>query len=104
MDKISVAEYDGQSFATLLGKYRRADQPVAIICSRFVYRGKVAAVGEDHVVLKDAKLVMSTGPSSSSSPAAEEPAGSDVSIMFGSIEIVFQPNWAFHGEQSDDPS
>lgn len=101
MEKVSIAEFDGQGMSHLLGKYRRADQPVAIVCARFVYRGRVAVIGDNHVVLKDAMLVMSTGSSSSSKPAAEEPAGCEVAIMFSSIEMVFQPNWAFHRELQD---
>lgn len=70
-------------------------QPLAILCARFNYRGILSAVGDDFVVLAQARAVESSGASSQERPSNEDPIGSSVIISLNAVELVYQPNWAF---------
>lgn len=37
-------------------------EPVAVLCMRYWYRGRLAEVGEDFIVLTEAKAIEETGP------------------------------------------
>jgi hypothetical protein len=70
-------------------------QPIAILCARFNYRGILSAVGEDHVVLAQARAVESSGASSQERPSNEDSIGSSVIISLNAVELVYFPNWCY---------
>jgi hypothetical protein len=70
-------------------------QPIAILCARFNYRGILSFVGEDHVVLAQARAVESSGASSQERPSNEDVVGSSVIISMNSIELCYWPNWVY---------
>ena len=70
-------------------------QPLAILCARFNYRGILSSVGEDFVVLAQARAVESSGASSQERPSNEDPIGSSVIISTNAIELIYQPTWCF---------
>ena len=88
-------ETDPANFQELLKKYRATGQPVAVICTRYVYRGLVSGIGSDHFVLEKAWAVSATGKCQSEKAGDEEPIGSSIAISYNALEIVFQPDWAF---------
>ena len=70
-------------------------QPLAVLCARFNYRGVLSTVGEDFLVLAQARAVESSGASSQDRPSNEDPIGSSVVISLNAVELVYQPNWCF---------
>jgi len=70
-------------------------QPLAVLCSRFNYRGLLSCVGEDFLVLAQARAVESSGASSAERPISEDAIGSSVIISLNSVELIYQPNWCF---------
>ena len=70
-------------------------QPLAVLCARFNYRGVLSVVGEDFLVLAQARAVESSGASSQERPSNEDPIGSSVVISLNAVELVYQPNWCF---------
>lgn len=70
-------------------------QPLAILCARFNYRGILSVVGEDYVVLAQARAVESSGASSQERPSNEDPIGSSVIISLNAVELIYQPVWSF---------
>ncbi len=70
-------------------------QPVAVLCARFAYRGIMSMVGDDYLILAQARAVESSGASSSERPNSEDPIGSSVVISLDALELVYQPNWVF---------
>ena len=70
-------------------------QQIAVLCARYNYRGVLSVVGEDHLVLAQARAVETSGPSAGTAPTTEDRIGSSVFIPFSAIELVYQPNWAF---------
>ena len=70
-------------------------QPLAILCARFNYRGILSVVGEDYVVLAQARAVESSGASSQERPSNEDPIGSSVIISLNAVELIYQPVWCF---------
>jgi hypothetical protein len=70
-------------------------QPLAILCARFNYRGILSVVGEDYVVLAQARAVESSGASSQERPSNEDPIGSSVIISLNAVELIYQPSWCF---------
>lgn len=70
-------------------------QPLAILCARFNYRGILSVVGEDYVVLAQARAVESSGASSQERPSNEDAIGSSVIISLNAVELIYQPAWAF---------
>ena len=81
-----------RSFSRLLHDIYQG-QRVALICARFTYRGIVAEVGEDFIVLSNAVSVEVTGASNSEEPSTEDPINGPVTIKHDAIEILFQPRW-----------
>lgn len=71
-------------------------QPVAILCARYWYRGILADVGEDHVVLSNPRAVEVTGSAQQDRPEREDPIPSDLMIRIDFMEIVCQPTWVYH--------
>jgi hypothetical protein len=85
----SVASNMSQIASQFLG------QPVAILCARYNYRGILSHVGEDCVVLAQARAVETSGSASQETPTTEDPVGSSIVISMGAIEIIYQPRWCF---------
>ena len=73
------------------------NQPLAILCARYWYRGIVSQVGSDFIVLSYPRAVEVTGPSRGSKPQTEDPIPSDLMITIGSIEQICQPFWCWDG-------
>ena len=72
------------------------NEPLAILCARYWYRGMVRAVGTDYVKLSDVRAVEVTGAATSVVPQTEDPVPSDMIISVGAIEQVCQPAWVWH--------
>jgi hypothetical protein len=70
-------------------------QPIAVLCARFNYRGILSFVGDDHLVLAQARAVESSGASSQERPSNEDVIGSSVIISLNAIELCYWPNWAY---------
>lgn len=83
----------GEELAEILQSY--IGQPLAILCARFNYRGILSKVGNNFVVLAQARAVESSGASSQERPSNEDPIGSSVIISINAIELIYQPNWCF---------
>lgn len=70
-------------------------QPLAVLCARFNYRGILSSIGEDFLVLAQARAVESSGASSQERPTSEDVIGSSVIIGLHAVELVYQPQWCF---------
>ena len=70
-------------------------QNLAVLCARFNYRGILSSVGEDFLVLAQARAVEASGASSAERPISEDAIGSSVIISLNSVELIYQPNWCF---------
>ena len=92
--RVSPEKSMGSNMATIMNDY--IGQPVAILCARFNYRGILSKVTDDCVVLAQARAVESSGASSSERPNSEDPIGSSVIISLNAVELIYQPNWAYH--------
>lgn len=68
-------------------------QPIAILCSRYVYRGIVSQAEEDFLVLANACAVEETGPATGEKPNQEDRIGGSLTVLYAGIEIIFQPRW-----------
>lgn len=75
---------------------------IAILCSRYCYRGRVAEVGSDYMILTNAWTVERTGPASSTAAVTEDSVPSDLVVNVDAIEIIFQPAWAFNGFEDEE--
>ena len=69
-------------------------QKLAVLCARYQYRGVVAHVGEDFIVLANARSVEISGPSAKATPEREDDIGGFVIIKHDAIEIAYQPTWS----------
>ena len=72
-------------------------EAVAILCSRYWWRGIIAEVGENEVVLADTFLVYEAGPMDGAKAKSEEACGTDTLVSFDAIELAGQFPWAFYG-------
>jgi hypothetical protein len=72
------------------------NQPIAIWCARYTYRGIVKEVGEDFVTLSNPWAVEATGEAAGAVPTREDPIPSDLTISLGSVEQFCQPGWVAH--------
>lgn len=92
-DESFLVDFDKSDFndsiKELIGK------PVAVLCQRFYYRGILAKMDLNGIVLSKARAILNSGPSAGDTPVSEETIGRPVFIMRQSIELVFQPNWCF---------
>jgi hypothetical protein len=94
--KTKVVKPEVQNFATIQESLTQfIGQPIAILCARFNYRGILSSIGEDHVVLAQARAVESSGASNQEKPTTEDPVGSSVIISLNAIELFYWPNWAY---------
>lgn len=69
-------------------------QKVAVLAARYQYRGKLAEVGTDYLVLSNATAVETSGTSSAAQPQVEDAIGGSVTIKIDAIELLYQPNWS----------
>jgi hypothetical protein len=90
-DLVPVEKTKATVMKDALGMY--IGQPLAVLCARFNYRGILSTVGEDFLVLAQARAVESSGASSQDRPSNEDPIGSSVVISLNAVELVYQPNW-----------
>jgi len=72
-------------------------QPIAVLCMRYWYRGRLTKIGDGFIVLSEANAVEQTGSASSQEPSQEDAIPSDVFIKTMAIEIICQPAWVWHG-------
>lgn len=79
------------------------DQPLAILCARYWYRGIVKAAGKDYITLSHVRAVEVTGPAASAVPQTEDPVPSDLTISTGAIEQFCQPLWVWHEMPGEKP-
>lgn len=70
-------------------------QKVAVLCTRYQYRGVLSDVSETHITLSNACAVEISGPSSANTPNTEDIIGTSVHINVRAVELVYQPNWCF---------
>jgi len=76
-------------------------QKVALLCARYHYRGVVAAVLEDSVVLADAASVETSGASNRETPEVEDAECGSICIKLDAVEIIHQPRWVNAPLQSE---
>jgi len=69
-------------------------QKIAVLCARYQYRGVVAHVADDCIVLTNARSVEISGPSANATPEREDDIGGFVVIKKDAIEIMYQPTWS----------
>lgn len=70
-------------------------QPIAILCARFNYRGILSHVGDDHLVLAQARAVESSGASNQERPTNEDVIGCSIFISLNAVELVYWPRWVY---------
>jgi len=68
-------------------------EKVAVLCARYQYRGRLAEVTEDCLVISNAMAVEVSGRSESDKPNTEDPVNGSVAIKLDAIEILYQPRW-----------
>lgn len=72
-------------------------QAVAILCVRYWYRGIVAEVCEDYVILSTPYGILDSEPVlSAKKNSKEELIPSDLCISLGAIEQICQPAWVWN--------
>ena len=85
-----------------LGSYfkRFLGEPIAVLCCRYWYRGIVAEVLDDSVILSNPYAVEVMGPAAGARVETEDRIPSDICILFQAAEIVMRPAWAFYGYET----
>jgi hypothetical protein len=78
----------------LLEEMNWKNRYVAVWTFGWVYRGLLAHVGDQALVLKDACAVEETGAANNKEPKQETPIPSDVIISLDCIENICIPTWA----------
>jgi len=66
---------------------------MAALCVRYHYRGFLAAVYEDCLILSNSASVEVSGKSKSEKPENEDPIGTFITVRTDAIEIAWQPAW-----------
>jgi hypothetical protein len=83
--------YETYSWQDELSK--KLGEKVAVLCTRYNYRGVLSGIGDSFLVLAHASAVERSGPCSGKQPVTEDPIQGTIFIKYDAIEIVFQPNW-----------
>ena len=91
---VQVKQYE-ESATICLPLSKLLNQPVAILCARYWYRGILVQVGKDFAILDNAKAVETTGASSSVRPDQEDPIPSLWCVSLDAVEAFGQPLWCF---------
>ena len=68
-------------------------QTITFFCTRYIYNGKVKAINNSFITLKDAGIVYETGELDANSPADLQKLHNDLYIMLQSIENFTQMKW-----------
>ena len=88
---------------SILDKVRRLiGQKVAVICTRYQYRGILSTVASDGLELLNSAAVEVAGPSDANRPTLEDPIRSLLVIMMSSVELIYQPHWVHAPLPNDD--
>jgi len=95
-----AGEKDKGKFEDFLSKY--IGEPIAILCMRYWYRGILSKIGDDFIVLNEAKAITETGPASNATPQREDAIPGPLAIKTAVIEIACQPGWAWAGYGQDE--
>jgi len=69
------------------------NKPIAILCTRYVYRGILTEVGKGFIVISKARTVEVTGPCSAEKPQFEDDIGGSIIVPFHNIELIYHPKW-----------
>lgn len=77
-----------RSFAEKMSEYE--GQKILICAARFHYRGRVAEVLEDSIVLADACVIEMVGEAKNARPNQEDALLGDLCLKFDAIEVVYQ--------------
>lgn len=80
-----------QHFCEIAQKF--IGQKVAVLCSRYQYRGILSTVAEDCIVLANATAVETSGASLSKAPQVEDNIGGSIIVKNDAIELLYQPTW-----------
>jgi len=78
-------------------------KPFSVLCARYWYRGVLAEVGEDYILLQNPFAVEVTGASTSNEARQEDAIPSDLIISLFAVEQICWPTWVFKGYTSDTP-
>lgn len=73
------------------------NQPIAIFCVRYKYRGIISEVGEDFIILSNPFAVISGDSSTSDTIQREDAVPSDLMVSLDAVESACQPVWCFIG-------
>jgi len=68
-------------------------QKIAVLCSRYLYRGILLGITQGYIVLANTRSVEISGPSANEKPEREDDIDGPVLIGLSSVELVYQPNW-----------
>ena len=77
-------------------------QKCAVLCARYQYRGVLANVNKECLVLADATAVEVSGQTNSEAPQTEDAISGAVTIKNDAVEIIYQPQWCFAPLPSED--
>lgn len=83
-------------WSELLKKYGFVGKAVVIWCARYTYRGILAEVGEECLVLKQPWMIEIAAMANGEKAQAEDRLFSDLVINLGAIEQVQITRWAGH--------
>jgi hypothetical protein len=72
-----------------------AGQKCAVLCARYQYRGILAGVADDCLILANAMAVEVSGTTAQDRPQTEDAISGDVIIKNEAIEILYQPQWCY---------
>lgn len=72
---------------------KKVGEKIAVLCTRYNYRGVLSGIGDNFLILADACAVERSGPCSGDKPVTEDAIQGSIFIKFDAIEIIFQPNW-----------
>lgn len=75
----------------------KVNEPIAILCMRYWYRGILSVVEEDFIVLQNAFAVEQTGSASGERSVNEDAIPSEILIKTMAIELICWPTWCYHG-------
>jgi len=81
--------------------YGYLEQPIAILCMRYWYRGILREVGKNYCVLDPVRAVEVSGPATAQSTQTEDIIPSRVVLKLDVIELVCQPTWVANGFDQD---
>lgn len=72
----------------------RVGQRIAVLCARYWYRGTLAAVNHEAILVTDGYAVEETGSATAAAPVQEDKIPGDFLLRVDFVEFVGQPTWA----------